>query len=892
MKTVLICIIALLPMLAQSYLGVAYQTWNKPLGVWQSKEQIEYDFKKMNSLGVNSLRVELPWNVIEPKQDQFDYSKADLLFRLAKKYQMKLHIIIGFQWAPLWFENKDRAVFRPTKNQKGPVYSSLMNYTTEFARERYHKLLYNIASRYKGSKQLASWIIGNEFSYIDYINFKQVGYDEFTLDTFQKELKIKYKDVETFNKRFHTDFDSFKDIDPRKYPLNKATDTNHPIHREFFDFTRHKLSNFITLGCMAVKKADPKAKITYSSIGVLFSQFDHNYTSEDFHLISMKCKDNGRLDYFAINSYFNLNSTEAFHLGLSKKLVEAQTGTKTFFSEFGLTSSETYLEMTDKKQGQYLWSQFLENIFDEVPTPHVFTWADKQHVPPRERGFGLHSETRKEKEVFKYFKKMAKLNNEVDIEKLHSLISENHSQVYFLTPDENFGHIHYNSWLNENWILASLLERSGAKVDFIRFRKLITKKKSAIKLIVLTRHSTMSPESFKALIDWANTNKVNILSTTELPTSYHKENLNKRLKDFWKIENYTAKEDPKHFHTQNLSLYLRVKDQAAFTQFATWKTEEFKSSQNDKNPIKNFYYVARDTVNLFQKDKRSNLIYISDYKDIKLFHIPYAINYISEANIKGIQGFIYTLSQKHLYFSSDLVYVQNPRYLRPFDFLQYPLTEIMALSGVEILKTPASDILSHALYKKKNLKNSGELHFVTHLPKFQRQGNKECMNRSIKFHLNTKKRLVNLENYENLKPVKGKLKVNLKQCENLLLVDSKSFQKIKRKKKFKPRKITGANKLFFPRIALLNVPKCIEEKLKKIGYKKANLGTYFDNNKKDFNLEPDKGYYQIEKIDFEDIDRLYGFLIMPHDILTKDDLKKFKNTKVIEIRKNECNLKL
>ena len=38
--------------------GVAYQTWNRPLGVWQTQDQIEYDLDEMVKLGANSVRID------------------------------------------------------------------------------------------------------------------------------------------------------------------------------------------------------------------------------------------------------------------------------------------------------------------------------------------------------------------------------------------------------------------------------------------------------------------------------------------------------------------------------------------------------------------------------------------------------------------------------------------------------------------------------------------------------------------------------------------------------------------------------------------------------------------------------------------------------------------
>lgn len=47
--------------------GMAYQTWNRPVGVWQTYDQIDYDLDEMVKMGVNSVRIDMVWKHIEEK---------------------------------------------------------------------------------------------------------------------------------------------------------------------------------------------------------------------------------------------------------------------------------------------------------------------------------------------------------------------------------------------------------------------------------------------------------------------------------------------------------------------------------------------------------------------------------------------------------------------------------------------------------------------------------------------------------------------------------------------------------------------------------------------------------------------------------------------------------
>ena len=60
--------------------GVAYQTWNRPLGVWQTHDQIDYDLDEFVKMGVNSIRVDFVWQHVEEDGDnQWKWENYDYL---------------------------------------------------------------------------------------------------------------------------------------------------------------------------------------------------------------------------------------------------------------------------------------------------------------------------------------------------------------------------------------------------------------------------------------------------------------------------------------------------------------------------------------------------------------------------------------------------------------------------------------------------------------------------------------------------------------------------------------------------------------------------------------------------------------------------------------------
>src|SRR5690606_9561351 len=118
-------------------------------------------------------------------------------------------------------------------------------------------------------------------------------------------------------------------------------------------------------------------------------------------------------------------------------------------------SSEVYLNVREEKQGKYLKAQTLEGLFDGIPQMHVFSWFDKLFVSQREVGFGILGEKRRRKPAFEAFVELKQALNSIDT---HNLIKELHDDVppvAFLLPSDKARTLHWNSWVNENWIVAS-----------------------------------------------------------------------------------------------------------------------------------------------------------------------------------------------------------------------------------------------------------------------------------------------------------------------------------------------------------------------------------------------------------------------------------------------------
>ena len=89
--------------------GFAYQTFNPPVGASQSFDQLEYDLREFKKMHANSVRAEFVWNTVETAPGVFDWSKPDFLVAKAEELGLRLFVLIGFQYAPLWFPDDWKA---------------------------------------------------------------------------------------------------------------------------------------------------------------------------------------------------------------------------------------------------------------------------------------------------------------------------------------------------------------------------------------------------------------------------------------------------------------------------------------------------------------------------------------------------------------------------------------------------------------------------------------------------------------------------------------------------------------------------------------------------------------------------------------------------------------
>src|SRR6185295_17988329 len=100
--------------------------------------------------------------------------------------------LIGFQWPPPWIGEEHRLGYQP---RTGSIeISPIASYADPYVRERLARYVRAVVSRYRGERTIDAWVLGNEFSYLEYATQRQLGHDAATLAAFREDLRRRYRD--------------------------------------------------------------------------------------------------------------------------------------------------------------------------------------------------------------------------------------------------------------------------------------------------------------------------------------------------------------------------------------------------------------------------------------------------------------------------------------------------------------------------------------------------------------------------------------------------------------------------------------------------------------------------------------------------------------------------
>ncbi|WP_336780029.1 beta-galactosidase [Paenibacillus illinoisensis] len=264
-------------------LGVCYypEHWNEQL--WED------DFRRMQEMNITVIRMaEFAWSIMEPEEDQFDFSFFGRVMDLAHQYG--LSVILGTPTAtpPAWLTEKYPEVLNANKD--GVLYRHGMrrhnNYSSPIYRQQCEKIVRNMVLAYKDHPAVIGWQIDNELNC--HIN---VFYAEADHIAFREWLRNRYGSLEHLNQAWGTVFWSQTYTAWEQIYLTRNMVNSSPNPHLALDEKRFISANTISFAKLQVdiiRELDPEHWITTNGT---FGHIDNHELTDEL------------LDFFSYDSY-------------------------------------------------------------------------------------------------------------------------------------------------------------------------------------------------------------------------------------------------------------------------------------------------------------------------------------------------------------------------------------------------------------------------------------------------------------------------------------------------------------------------------------------------------------------------------------------------------------
>jgi hypothetical protein len=508
--------------------GMAYQTFNPPVGANQSVEQLRYDLTEFKKMYCNSVRAEMVWSQVEPQDGVFDWQRPDALVAAAEELGLKLFVLIGFQYPPYWFP----AEWRATDERGGQ--SEMLIYEHPEARRIYTRFIRAVTHRYRNSVAIGGWILGNEYAYFDLwtADHLYVGYDAVSLDAFRGFLRAAYGgDLGALNANWGRVYADFDEVEmPGRYPDDRRSGAHHDLIR----WRERSIGEFVAVGAVAARAADPNHLISYSMIGGLFIGNDALYTCEDARTIVAACVAAGApLDFWSINNYAwatFIGEMRTGDFGIRKHAFES--GLPVMISETGHTETDSGLVGSGPRQGRAITTQMWEAFMSGAIGTHLFTWQDREMyygggIFERELGFGVVEQDRRPKipgytNVVEMFRTMEAL----PLERLFPGSRPPDPRIWFFWSDEaKMGWPRANQ---ENAMFWNSLKRLGYTPGILDDDDFAGRRYAGrADVLILSRAEQMAGRDLDQVVDEVIPLGIHVLANADLPgryDAYHRPN--------------------------------------------------------------------------------------------------------------------------------------------------------------------------------------------------------------------------------------------------------------------------------------------------------------------------------------------------------------------------------
>lgn len=185
------------------------------------ESQWDRDLMKMAEMGFEFTHfAEFAWAQLEPEEGVYDFGWLDRAISLAAKHNLKVILCTSTATPPIWLVRKHPDIL--ITNEDGTRYDHGSRQHASFSNEYYRtysmKMIAELAKRYGEDKRVIGWQLDNE-------PHSTVDYGDDAHKRFRRWLKMKYKDIESLNHAWGTNFWSGT--------YNNFNEINLPKHRQW-----------------------------------------------------------------------------------------------------------------------------------------------------------------------------------------------------------------------------------------------------------------------------------------------------------------------------------------------------------------------------------------------------------------------------------------------------------------------------------------------------------------------------------------------------------------------------------------------------------------------------------------------------------------------------------
>lgn len=321
------------------------------------------DLRKIKSLGFNTVRTWVEWNVGEPREGEYHLENLDLLLRLAQQAGLKVIVQMYVDSAPEWVGQKfpdgryAAQDGQPIPSQAAPGYC----FDNRGVRNAVLRFMEEVARHAEKSPAFYGYDLWSEPAAL---NWARVGYKASpmfcycpsSMDRFRHWLQAKYGTLEKLNVAWHRTFTDWKQVEPPRY----GTILTYTDFMDWRVFYGYKLAEDLKARNDAVKSVDATHVTTSHApnpsplVRTLADAYD---PTDDFLM-----KDS--VDFYGTSFYPKLTSPDRNwtlqRQALAMDLTRAITGGRGFYvgelqSGYGVHGTTIGSEITPSDLEMWTW---------------------------------------------------------------------------------------------------------------------------------------------------------------------------------------------------------------------------------------------------------------------------------------------------------------------------------------------------------------------------------------------------------------------------------------------------------------------------------------------------------------------------------------------------------